>query len=604
MTHRDIRSAFLILVLAAVTSAPALAQPVISNIVLSDTTQHGVTLSWDTDVAAKTRINMGFGGQSFIFNFEDGTLETSHSFVLDLFEVNLKTQSDYRMMSGTSYDMQIVAVDASDDTTLSATQNVVTTSFGGGALPSGWTSQDIGGVGESGSSTYNASLDMWQVRGAGSQLYQDLDSFHYLYHPIDGDFEFIAQVRSYAGFLNRFTKAGHLFRGQLHKTGQMFSQSVNYKAGDFLYYREFEDSVHVDILSSQLQLSIGDSLWLKMERSGNDFKQSYGYDGSTWFVHGPLSTNVPLPTSGYVGLPTVSKYKPLLSEIFYSDVSFTELVDVTDPIITNVVSTGNLDSLTVTWDTNENTDSKIEIGLTVAYGDSLVQTALVADHELILTNLLEGVYYHYRIVATDFGGNVVEDIDRFYTYGLLPVEMSEFLATADGRDVVLNWTTLSELNNAGFDIEHRTTAGFEALGFVESAGQSTDQTDYTFRIKDLEPGIHYFRLRQIDLDGSSVYTAEVEATVELMDAFNLMAAYPNPFTESTSFTLAVDQTQDVEISVYNILGQKVATLYNELLPANEITPFRFDGGSLSSGVYVIAIRGERFTESQKVMLVR
>ena len=602
--HQFARVTTLASVLTLLFTTHALSQPVISNVVLSDTTQHSVTVSWDTDVATKTRINLGFAGEDFIFNYEDDNFLTSHSVVFGLFEVNLKTQSDYRMMSGTSYDFQIVAVDAADDSTFDVTRNVVTTSFGGGALPAGWMSQDIGSVGSAGMSTYNATLDMWQVRGGGTQLYQDLDSFHFLYHPIDGDFEYTIQVRSYAGYLNRFTKAGHLFRAELDKRAQMYSQSVNYNAADFLYYREFPDSVHTDILQTQLQMSIGDSLWLKMERSGNDFTQSYGYDGTTWFVHGPASTNVPLPSTGYIGVPTVSKYKPLLSEVFYSDFSFAELADTTDPIISNVVSTGNLDSLTVTWDTNENTDSKIEYGLTVAYGDSLVETALVADHTLVLTGLLEGVYYHYRIVATDNGGNVVEDIDRFYTYGLLPVEMTEFVATADGNAVVLTWSTASESGNAGFEIEHRTNGGFEVVDFVEGAGHSSSQTDYSYRIEDLEPGTHYFRLRQINASGSSVYTAEVEATVELNTAYNISASYPNPFSARTAFTLAVGQTQDVEISVYNMLGQRVATLFDEPLSANQITPVAFDGTNMASGVYVVVIEGEHFTESLKVMRVQ
>lgn len=134
MTHRDyLRTSGLFVLTLVLGTFSATAQPVISNVVVSDTTQHTVTVSWDTDVAATALVELAFVGKAFEFTFEDATLNTSHSFVLDLFEVNAKPQSDYRMMSGTSYDFRIAAIDAADDTTFDATRNVTTTSFGGGA---------------------------------------------------------------------------------------------------------------------------------------------------------------------------------------------------------------------------------------------------------------------------------------------------------------------------------------------------------------------------------------------------------------------------------------------------------------------------------------
>ncbi len=609
ITHRNVtrfthRLSTVLAAIALIGVLPAFSQPVISNLVVSDTTMHTVTVSWDTDVAAKTRIELARAGEDWEFVLEDGAFNTSHSFTLDILEVIAKPNDDYRMMSGSSYDFRVRSIDATDDTASSATQNVLTTSFGGGALPAGWSSQDVGGTVSVGSSSYNASNGMWQVRGGGNQIYQDLDSFHYLYSDVEGDFDFVAQVRSYAGYLQRFTKAGNLFRGQLTKAGQMFTQSINYNGGDFLFYREFEDSVHVDIITSDLQPAAGDSIWIKLERRGNDFSQYYGDDGVNWTVHGPASTNVPLPSVGYVGVPTVSKFKPILSEIFYSDISLTELTDTTDPIISNVVTTADMDTLIVEWETNENTDSKVEWGLTVAYGNEEVKTDYVADHKIILSNLQEGVYYHYRIVVKDFGGNIVEDIDRFYTYGLLPVEMTFFTAVTDGQDVQLKWATASEQGNSGFDVEHRVGETYTKLGFVDGAGTTSEETNYSFRVEDLEPGTHYFRLRQINNDGSSTYSAEVEATIELDRSYRLTASYPNPFHPRSSFTLTVGKTQDVEIGVYNLVGQKVATLFDEKLQANEISQHTIDGTSLPSGVYIVRVAGEFFTDSQKVMLVR
>ena len=198
----------------------------------------------------------------------------------------------------------------------------------------------------------------------------------------------------------------------------------------------------------------------------------------------------------------------------------------------------------------------------------------------------------------------------------LPVELTSFEATVHGAakpssygsEAVLEWVTASETDNAGFEVEHQAPdAGddeWARIAFVEGHGTTSETRRYSHRMQDLELGTHKFRLKQIDLDGSFEYTASVEAVVALAGSFNIVSPYPNPFRQRVTFTLTVAKTQQVDVTAYNQLGQRVATLHHgELAPNTEHT-FRLEADRLSSGVYFIQIRGEEFSAMKRAILVR
>ncbi len=190
--------------------------------------------------------------------------------------------------------------------------------------------------------------------------------------------------------------------------------------------------------------------------------------------------------------------------------------------------------------------------------------------------------------------------------GVLPVELTGFHVVQDRRDVLLRWKTASETNNMGFHIEHRAGQGaFEEVGFVEGEGTTSAPQQYRFRLYDLEPGVHQFRLRQVDYDGAYAYSKEIERTIHLDEPFQLSNPYPNPFRRRARFDLEVAHTQHVTVEVYNLLGQRVAVLHDGVLGAyEERAPFTFAAGSLPSGLYLVRVQGERFTATRRVALVR
>ncbi|MCK7522997.1 MAG: hypothetical protein MZV64_37625 [Ignavibacteriales bacterium] len=136
---------------------------------------------------------------------------------------------------------------------------------------------------------------------------------------------------------------------------------------------------------------------------------------------------------------------------------------------------------------------------------------------------------------------------------VIPVEMVSFTATVKPGKVELNWTTATELNNAGFAIEKNISNVWNQIGYVKGQGTTTEQNDYSFT-ENTSAGKYQYRLKQIDHDGSFQYSNVVDVTVGLtVDDYTLGQNYPNPFNPSTTITFAMEKTEQVSVTVHNML---------------------------------------------------
>ena len=197
------------------------------------------------------------------------------------------------------------------------------------------------------------------------------------------------------------------------------------------------------------------------------------------------------------------------------------------------------------------------------------------------------------------------DVDMTTCQSVLPVELVDFAAVADERAVTLNWSTASELNNAGFEVEHALADSyFEMKGFVEGHGSTSQARNYTFTIRDLEPGSHLFRLKQVDYDGAFEYSPVVEVAVEVPDQYFLSEVYPNPFNPQAAVRFWVTRSQHVEVALHDIQGRQLMTLYEGVPASKASTLVRIDGSGLSSGTYLVRIQGEDFKDSRQVTLLK
>ena len=203
-------------------------------------------------------------------------------------------------------------------------------------------------------------------------------------------------------------------------------------------------------------------------------------------------------------------------------------------------------------------------------------------------------------------------LPRFYSDFMpphtIPVELTSFTANVSNGNVLLNWSTATETNNLGFEVERRGEGEFVTVGFVDGNGTSTEIHNYTFTDNNLATGTYYYRLKQVDYDGSFEYSNVVEADVQAPVDFSLQQNYPNPFNPSTkiSFGLAVDSK--VTLKIFDVLGQEVTTLISSDLSAG-IHQINFDASSINSGVYFYRIEangldGSQFVDVKKMILAK
>ena len=192
---------------------------------------------------------------------------------------------------------------------------------------------------------------------------------------------------------------------------------------------------------------------------------------------------------------------------------------------------------------------------------------------------------------------------------LLPVELSAFTHTVDNNDVNLYWTTSSEINNSGFDVE-RTNIGnqfsedWKKVGFINGNGTSSTINNYKFTDRGLNPGKYNYRLKQIDYNGNyEYYNLTNEITIGAPDKFKLFQNYPNPFNPSTNIKFEISKLSKVSLTVYDVLGHEVITLVNEFKPAGAYE-VKFDGSNLSSGIYLYKIKTDDFAFTRKMILTK
>ena len=239
-----------------------------------------------------------------------------------------------------------------------------------------------------------------------------------------------------------------------------------------------------------------------------------------------------------------------------------------------------------------------------------------ADNTAVPDTLTEDVtgemnrfYDVEEVEDTGNGTAPIVDMGAYESDGSrLPVELAGFEATVDGGTVRLTWQTASETGNARFEVQRRADAkrgdgAWTAVGSVEGSGTTTEAQRYQFADEDLpyEANQLDYRLRQIDLDGSTQFskTVTVERSVGEVE---LLGTYPNPVQSRVTVRYAVPERQEVTIQLHDILGRKVRTLVRSEKTGRH--KHRVDVENLASGVYFLRLQAEGKMRTQKLTLVR
>jgi hypothetical protein len=197
----------------------------------------------------------------------------------------------------------------------------------------------------------------------------------------------------------------------------------------------------------------------------------------------------------------------------------------------------------------------------------------------------------------------------------LPVQLESFTGTVNSMNKVkLSWTTLSEVNNYGFYVERRTSneAGFTELAgsFIPGYGTTNAPHQYSYTDENVHPGEQYYRLKQVDLDGTIEYSDSISVTVfasagqnSIPKNYVLYQNSPNPFNPSTVIHYGLPQNSFVTLAVFNTLGQLVTQLVNERQDAG-FHDAVFSADNLSSGMYFCRLQAGGFVATTKLLLLR
>ncbi len=225
--------------------------------------------------------------------------------------------------------------------------------------------------------------------------------------------------------------------------------------------------------------------------------------------------------------------------------------------------------------------------------------------ELIGKSIPTGTFTYTGVVGESGSGSQLVPV-RAST--ALPVTLTGFTAVRNGSSTVLTWQTASETNNAGFRVQYERAAGWEALGFVPSKasdGSTSRAQSYRFVVdRRLGPGTHRFRLEQVDLDRSTALSDTVQVEIGMEGALHLSAPAPNPAAERATLSFAVQEGTKAEVTMYDVLGQRVRTLYEGTPPGEEARRVTVETGTLSSGVYVVRLRAGGRTQTRRLTVVQ
>jgi hypothetical protein len=209
-------------------------------------------------------------------------------------------------------------------------------------------------------------------------------------------------------------------------------------------------------------------------------------------------------------------------------------------------------------------------------------------------------------------------IDKFTFSGTnggnpLPVELVSFTATVNGNNIVLEWSTATEINNYGFEIEravietqHVSSLRWNKIGFVEGHGNSFSPKEYSFTDSPQGGAKFNYRLKQIDFDGRYEYSNIAEVDVGIPAQYELKQNYPNPFNPQTKIVYRLPVDGFVTLKVFDVLGREVVSLVSENKKAGsyEITFDSGTGSGLASGVYICKISSANYSSSIKMLVVK
>jgi len=241
--------------------------------------------------------------------------------------------------------------------------------------------------------------------------------------------------------------------------------------------------------------------------------------------------------------------------------------------------------------------------------------SMTADSITIPDTLTISTYYTGMIIDPQNNIREISETNNIYTSTsgtvIIPVELVNFSFSKNEREqVTLFWTTASEIGNLGFEVEKSSDGKeFSTLIFLKGSGTTDIPHNYTFTDKNTSPGKFFYRLKQINFDGSFSYSPVLEIEISKPDKCALLQNYPNPFNPETTIQFRIAEETFVTLSVYNIYGQELKPLVRETVQPGSYSII-WDGTDknnvkVASGVYIYVLKTRTgYMDTKKMILLK
>lgn len=272
------------------------------------------------------------------------------------------------------------------------------------------------------------------------------------------------------------------------------------------------------------------------------------------------------------------------------------------------------DTVTLAWNyPNLASQYKLQIATDVSFNTIVFEESGITDTFKVITGLDGLQQYYWRVNSANAGGTSNFSSPFSFTTGFPPFPVLVYPPNNTGNiplDSTLYWN--SSINTDTYHLMLARGADFNPSTIVVDATGLTDTTyDYSGLLQNT---FYFWRIRSTNQYGtsnwspvSSFKTLLVGSTgdeEELPQSFMLEQNYPNPFNPSTIIKFSVAEPGYINLKIYNLLGQEVASLVNNEYMNSGTYEINFDASRLSSGIYFYRIISSNFTSTKKMVLVK
>jgi len=233
-------------------------------------------------------------------------------------------------------------------------------------------------------------------------------------------------------------------------------------------------------------------------------------------------------------------------------------------------------------------------------------TSQVSDtNDLMAWSLNTGCYTGPGIPGGVYTGFSEFTLDKSNSDNALPVTLISLEAyPVNNTYIQVQWTTTLEINNQGFTVQRSTDGiNFSNIGWVPGHDNSTTEHTYDYNDYNAVPDIlYYYRLIQVDNNGHQSPTDVVTAALTGGTVFEIGEPFPNPAYDHSTLNITTSQAQNVNVKMYDIIGQQITSKdYNLLAGLNAIS---FNTLTLAGGTYTIIISAGDNLYSRKLVITK